>query len=449
MKKFDVVIIGAATSGSFFARKMAEQGFSVKVIEKLSQDKLGKRLDIFHVCKRDFENFGIPVVEEGNPIHAFEFENAYTKSPYDNYPKLTKDIIVGMHMPEYIALMNRWAEEKGAEFEYSAIFEDFVYEEGKVSGVKYMAGEETKTISARVVVDCSGTTSAARKKLPLDYGVETFDISDEDKFYVILRYVKLKNEEDYLKGSTGYPYYKTWIAPQMDPKGAIIGIGACHSYEYAEGIYKEFEQTIKLPEHQITHYERGTTPYTRPPYSFVGDNFIVSGDAACLTKPNNGEGVTSSMVQMMIASSVLGKALRNNDTSKQGLWDINVEYNQKQGADFASTRAILTKAVSAKKDEFEYFFKKDIIFSEKFLSSAAEGPEIKITAYESINIVFGILGGLLTGKLSFRTLKKLVEGLSLGGKLKKLYSSFPDSPSGYDTWVRKADELWKRVGKMG
>jgi hypothetical protein len=39
--------------------------------------------------------------------------------------------------------------------------------------------------------------------------------------------------------------------------------------------------------------------------------------------------------------------------------------------------------------------------------------------------------------------------LSLGGKLKKLYSSFPDSPSGYDTWVRKADELWKRVGKMG
>lgn len=449
MKKYDVVVIGAATSGSFFSRKMAEQGFSVKVIEKLSQDKLGKRLDIFHVCKRDFGNFGIPLVEAGNPIHAFEFENAYTKSPYDNYPKLTKDRIVGMHMPEYIALMNRWAEEKGAEFEYSASFEDFVYEEGKISGIRYMVENEIKTISARVVVDCSGTTSVARRKLPKDYGVETFEISDEDKFYVILRYVILKNQEDFLKGSTGYPYYKTWIAPQMDPKGAIIGIGACHSYEYAESVYKEFEKTIKLPEHQITHYERGTTPYTRPPYSFVGDNFIVSGDAACLTKPNNGEGVTSSMVQMMIATSVLGKALRNNDTSKEGLWDINVEYNKKQGADFASIRAILTKAISASKDEFEYFFKKDIIFSEKFLSSAAEGPEIKISASDTMKIVFGILGGLITGKISFSTLKRLWEGLSLGEKLKKLYRDFPISPSSYAVWVQKAEEIWKRVGKMG
>lgn len=235
----------------------------------------------------------------------------------------------------------------------------------------------------------------------------------------------------------------------MDPNGAIIGIGACHSYEYAESVYKEFEKTIRLPEHQITHYERGTTPYTRPPYSFVGDNFIVSGDAACLTKPNNGEGVTSSMVQMMIATSVLGKALRNNDTSKEGLWDINVEYNKKQGADFASTRAILTKAISASKDEFEYFFKKDIIFSEKFLSSAAEGPEIKISASDTMKIVFGILGGLITGKISFSTLKRLWEGLSLGEKLKKLYRDFPISPSGYAVWVQKAEEIWKRVGKMG
>lgn len=448
MKKYDVIIIGAATSGSFFARKMAEQGFSVKVIERLSQEKLGRRLDIFHVCKKDFANFGLPIVEEGNPIHAFEFENGYTKSPYDNYPKLTKDRVVGMHMPEYIALMNQWASEKGAEFEYSASFEDFVYEDGKISGIKYRAFDKEKTVLGKVVVDCSGTTSAARKKLPKDYGVETFDISDEDKFYVILRYVKLLNKEDYLDGTTGYPYYKTWIAPQMDPQGAIIGIGACHSYEYAEGIYKDFEQTVKLPEHEITHYERGTTPYTRPPYSFVADNFIVSGDAACLTKPNNGEGVTSSMVQMEIATRILGQALKNNDTSKKALWSINKEYNQKQGADFASTRAILTKAVKATKDEFEYFFKKDIIFSEKFLNSVAEGPEIKMSVKDILKIVFGILGGVLTRKLSIATLKKLLEGLSLGNQLKKLYLDFPDSPSGYDAWIQKADAIWKKVGKM-
>jgi hypothetical protein len=154
------------------------------------------------------------------------------------------------------------------------------------------------------------------------------------------------------------------------------------------------------------------------------------------------------MVQMVIATRVLGKALANNDTSKEALWVINKEYNQKQGADFASTRAILTKAVRATKDEFEYFFKKDIIFSEKLLNSLAESPDIKMSLKDILHILFGILGGLLTGNISFATLKKLKEGLSLGGKLKKLYLNFPDSPSGYDAWVQKAEAIWKKVGKM-
>ena len=65
-----------------------------------------------------------------------------------------------------------------------------------------------------------------------------------------------------------------------------------------------------------------------------------------------------------------------------------------------------------------------------------------------LKIVFGILGGVLTRKLSTATLKKLLEGLSLGNQLKKLYLDFPDSPSGYDAWIQKADAIWKKVGKM-
>lgn len=439
---YDVLVIGAATSGAWFARRMAEKGYKVKVIEKLSREKLGRRLDIFHVAKREFERFGLPVVGEGDAEYAFSFDETLTSSPYNRHPKVTRDTIVGMHMAEYILLMNKYAIEAGAEIEYEAPFKEFIMEEGVIKGVKYA---EDKEVFARVVVDCSGVESQPRRALPEGYGVETFEVTPEDKFYVILRYVKFLNEKPALNG---WPFYKTWIAPCADPEGAIIGIGACHSYEYAEKIYAQFEQDIEIPPYELTRIERGTTPYTRPPYSFVGNNFIVSGDAACLTKPNNGEGVTSSMVQMEIATEVLDKALKANDTSKEALWEINVEYNKKQGADFASTRAILTKAVNATRDEFELFFEKDIIFNEKFLNGVAEGPEIKMSFSDIFAIVKGVLGGLISKRLSFKTIKYLIEGITLGGKLKAHYLAFPKTPATYNEWSVEASDLWNQVGKM-
>lgn len=442
MSTYDVVIIGGATSGAWLARKMAKLGYKVKVIEKLSEEKLGRRLDIFHVAKREFERFGLPEVGYGDAEYAFSFDETLTSSPYNNYPKVTRDTIVGMHMAEYILLMNKLAKEDGAEIEYSAPFEEFIMENDKVVGVKYGGGKE---LFAKVVVDCSGVDSVARRALPVGYGVENFEITPEDKFYVILRYVKFKGEKPALNG---WPFYKTWIAPCADPEGAIIGIGACHSYEYAEEIYAQFEKDIPIPEYELTRIERGTTPYTRPPFSFVGDNFIVSGDAGCLTKPNNGEGVTSSMVHLEIVAEILDKCLKSGDTSKEALWEINTLYNEKQGADFASTRAILTKAVNATRDEFEFFFEKDIIFNEKFLNGVADGPEIKMSFGDIFNTVKGVLGGIIKGRLSMQTVKYLIEGLTLGGKLKQHYLNFPKTPEKYNEWAVGACDLWNLVGKM-
>lgn len=36
MKKYDVLVVGASTTGCWFAYKMAEQGFNVLVIEKIN-----------------------------------------------------------------------------------------------------------------------------------------------------------------------------------------------------------------------------------------------------------------------------------------------------------------------------------------------------------------------------------------------------------------------------
>ncbi len=442
---YDVIIVGSSTSGAFLAREMAEKGFLVKVIEKTDEGNVGRKMDIVHIAKAEFERFRLPIVKKGNPAWAFEFKENYTASPTNKYPKKTFVPMVGLHMHEYVSLMNKEAVSAGADIEYRAAFIDFIYNDGKIVGVKYFAGEEEKDCYGKVVVDCSGIPSVARRKLPEEFGMETFDLTPEDMFYVILYYVKFKGENP---KNVGWPYHKSWIAPSDDKGGKIVGIGACHGYEYAEKMFERFLHDVRLPDYEVIKTERGRTPYTRPPYTLVADSFVAAGDAACLTKPNNGEGITSSMVQLEIVASVLEKALKDNDFSKEKLWAINTEYNRVQGADFASTRAILTKAVSASKDEFEYFFKKDIIFSEKFLNSATNGPEVKVSIKDGLQIGLGILGAVFTGKLSMKTVGNLLSGLSLGDKVKKHYKNFPATPAGYAEWAKKADGLWNKIGKM-
>lgn len=450
MKNYDIAVIGGATSGSFFARKMSEKGYSVKVIEKCSSEKVGSRYDIFHIGRKEFERFSIPRPVKGDKEWAFEFETNYTAAPSGKYPVKTFDPMVGLHMHDYTLLMNRWAEEKGAEFEYEASFQDFLYNDKKqISGIIYKSKDEVCELHARCVVDCSGLSSVARRKLPENTSIETFEVTPDDMFYVVLKYVKFKDPDFiYDTSSTGWPSYKAWLAPQADPNGGILGIGAVGGYDRAEKILEDVIKNVPMPEYTITHTEKGQTPYTRPPYSFVTDNFIIAGDAGCLTKPNNGEGVTSSMVQMEIAANVLDEALKANNLSEKNLWKINKLYNIEQGADFASTRALLTKVVRATNDEFEFIFEKAHGVLQSFLDGAADGPEIKLPVPALIKAIGKILGGIATKNISFSTLKAVAEGLSLSGKLKKHYLSFPDSPEGYAEWKIKSDELWKKVGKM-
>lgn len=89
---------------------------------------------------------------------------------------------------------------------------------------------------------------------------------------------------------------------------------------------------MKLLRFTVLRTERGTTPYRRPPYSFVADGFFVSGDAAALTKPSAGEGVTSSMVQLRSRREEISRLLtEGGELTRARLWGINTRYVATQG----------------------------------------------------------------------------------------------------------------------
>ncbi len=439
MEKYDVVIIGAATSGAYFARKMAKKNHSVKVIEKLSPEKLGTRMDIFHVSQTDLKTYDMPTVKDGDPAWAFEFTDNHFSSPTNKYSLPTTAETVGLHMHEYVALMVRLAEEAGAEFEYNASFKEFIFSDGAICGIRYETEDGIKEVYAKTVVDCSGSAAAARCALPNGYGVENFRLTNDDMFYVILRYAKFSEKPI----NTFWLNTKSWYAPfSMNENEKIIGTGATGGYERAQKDADKLDAATGDTFEEV-RIEKGTTPYRRPPYSLVADNFIAAGDAACLTKPECGEGVTSSMVMMDIAAEALDAAFRKGDTSKESLWSINRDYNKVQGADFSLVRAFLTKVVNCIKDEeIEYCFKNEIIFNSKFLDNG------KITPVDIIKTIAGVVSGISKKNISKTTMAGVFSGVKLALELRQHYLAFPATPDGFDKWCAKSEKLWAKVGKI-
>ena len=449
MKQYDVIIVGGATTGSYFAHELASRGHSVLVLEAKNQEKTGAKYDIYHVAKKEFDRFGLPLPEKGEDW-AFEFENNENRSAFGRYPKKGKEHVIGMHMHPHTLRLNRWAVQAGAELLYEAKFESLRYDDsGKICGIMYTYNGETITAGAKLVADCSGIPSVVRRSLPDGYGVENFEITPLDMFYVNLRYVKYHDPKDYVNATTSWTFYKTWEAPQMDPEGAILGVGANFSAEYADKIFGEFEKAVTLPKYTLQYIERGVTPYRRPPYSMVADGFIAMGDAACLTKPSAGEGVTSSMVQAKIAVDVVSDLLKaDKPLTREALWPINKRYVDAQGRAFASQLATVVGAVGTSAAENDFFFRHDIIFSQKTFQALGDGQELQFSTGEMVKMAALMVWGVLTGKVRVKTIQSLLKSMSDGGAVSAIYAAYPQTPEGFEAWCEKADAAWAACPSM-
>jgi len=448
VKDYDVVVAGGSFAGSYFARKIAEKGFRVLVLEKDKRETISPDYDIFHLDRADIERFGLPAPREGDGVWAFEFRQSRVFSAFGRHPKPSRPDVIGLHKRAYIQRLNDWAAEAGAEILYEAAFEDFVYDSGgKICGVAYNAGGERAEVRCRLAADCTGIPAAARTKLPANYGVETFALTAEDVFFVTLRYIRFTEALPPLLCSDSWVFYKVWLAPSGEENGAILGIGANFGYEYAEKMLGLFSRNVKLPPYEVKKIERGRTPYRRPPYSFVGDGFLALGDAACLTKPNNGEGCAAAMVLSEIAAEEAAGAMRGGAyPSRQALWGVNKRYIDAQGARFASLLALLAGVIRHSAKANEYFFRHDIVFSRKLFSGAPDG--MRLTARDYLKTLVFALAGVAAGKTRPAEVGAIVKAALAGGKIAAHYAKFPASPDGFDAWKEEADRLWARAGSM-
>ena len=429
---YDVVIVGACTAGTYFAGLLAQRGLRVLVIDRDSEENLAKRLDIIHFTRDSYAEFGVEPSGEGDEEFVRNFHVCYGKSALNNHLKTNYINVDVLHLPLFIKRLRKIATETGAVFRFETAFKSLRYEDGRIAGIITSDGEE---IPARLVVDASGIAAVVRRSINDPY-MENFETGPRDKFYVLLKYVKLKDPNLSVVDSTSWPYYKGWIAPQHTPGGAIVGVGANLSFDYARKCMAKFEAAIPLPEYELQYEEMACTPYRRPPFSFVTDGFLVIGDAACLTKPINGEGIPSAWVQCTPAADIVAKAMENDGyPTREKLWEINRLYQTGEGASYAGERAMLIGAVNMTPRDNDYLYKNGIVFK------SDDEPEVE-------NLLGALVKGVVKGEFSLQALVSLASSTLKGAALEKHYKAYPATPDGYPAWEKKALKLWKKAGSM-
>ena len=429
---YDVVIVGACTAGTYFAGLLAKRGLKVLVIDRDSEADLAKRLDIIHFTRDSYAEFDVAPSGEGDEEFVRNFHVCYGKSALNNHLKTNYINVDVLHLPLFIKRLRKIASEAGATFRFETAFRELRYENGRIAGIVTTEGEE---IPARLVVDASGISAVVRRSIRDPY-MENFETGPRDKFYVLLKYVKLKDPNTSVLDSTSWPYYKGWIAPQHTPGGAIVGVGANLSFDYARKCMAKFEAAIPLPEYELQYEEMACTPYRRPPFSFVTDGFLVIGDAACLTKPINGEGIPCAWGQCTPAADIVAAALQNGGyPTKEKLWQINRIYQTGEGAAYAGERAMLIGAVNMTEKDNDYLYKKGIVFK------SDDEPEVE-------NLLGELVKGVISGQFSLKALISLASSTMKGEALKKHYMAYPTTPAEYLAWEKKALKLWKKAGSM-
>ena len=172
MFKYDVIIVGACTSGTYFSNLLALEGLKVLVIDKDKEEDLSKRLDIIHFTRDSYKDFNIEEAKEGDEDFVYNFTLVLSKSGTNEHPKRETIDVDVLHLPLFIKKLRKVAISNGVEFKFNEAFDSLIYEENRIKGIKTKEGNE---YYSNMVIDASGIPSVIRRNIKDDY-IENFEI---------------------------------------------------------------------------------------------------------------------------------------------------------------------------------------------------------------------------------------------------------------------------------
>lgn len=375
--KFDVVIVGAGTSGSATAYYIAEKGFSVAVIDKMSLDNTGARWSNA-LCRSDFDETGIPYSEPP------ELENRSSPVGIKVYGenkciKITKETLWNINMPELCQRLQKMAKDEGAIFFGNLNLHSVNLKMGRpVSIVVNNSLNDSNTekieFTAKLFVDATGLSGHLRQKIPqLNKWCPPVNNSDictaMQQVCEISDVAKAKqflSENEIEPGTVlniagvagGWSTYALRVSEDFRHVALLAGCIADGTYSTGPNLMRKLVEEHPWIGRQISGGS-GLIPIRHTYDVFTSPGVALVGDSACHTFPAHGSGVGNGIK----AGKMLSEAIAQQ--TDPGAWKYLWKYQAKFQREIGSVNAVydifrrLTQSVT--RDDLALMLEKGMI----------------------------------------------------------------------------------------
>ena len=443
MEKYDVVVVGAGTAGTFAAKTVAEAGLNVCMVESKERERIGVKVCGDALGDHHFKELGIDLPRGGELEKRVEGVKIISPNEEIVYTIADSDFVGYMLNRR---LFGQWvlkmAEDAGAVLHDKTMFLDTMVENGYVTGIVARDPEgKTIQLEGRVVVDASGYMGVVRHKLPAEMGIEKeIDGGDVGVIYREIRQLTQEAEdtkycEIYLnheKSPGGY----TWIFPGLDAKvNAGLGVQMAKGFTDPRKLYQEHVMSRPMFEgSELIHRGTWFDPTRRPLDKMVGNGVMMIGDAAWLVNPLHGGGIGPSMLSGQYAGRTIVKAFEEDDVSEAGLWSYGKKFMGNYGRKQASIDIFRILLQASSDVDLNYGMEYQLLTEEDVLK-AGLGDDFRLNITETARRVF-------RGLQRMRFLNKLRLTANMMHQVKAHYDTYPSKPEGFEGWYLKTLNIW-------
>lgn len=430
--RWDAVVVGAGVVGSYLARRMAEGGMKVLLLDARNKAELGSWKNSGHnIDKSVFQR--LPIRAPSEEEIGAQVEDAYYDSPGKSFTFRLP--MYNVRLGVFTQRMLDDAIEAGVEFWDEARCLGAVIGNEKVVGVKILKDKSEGEIRASLTVDVSGVEAVVRKSLPWEMGIER----ETDPNDIILVYSEDREVglEHWQVPFVYHARFQGWSGPRRE---GVIGIGLgrfASTGEDPRKIHPEFAEHALPVEGKTIYKTYQKVSVGKPLHKLVADGVMMLGDCAKQGKPLNGEGLSVMLYAAEMAAQTAVRAWRMDDFSEKNLWDYSVKWHRQFGARFSSFHRLRYEVVDMPKDDQNFLLGLGLYGPKEMSSIMLEG-RVSITPGTILNV-----GRLMRKGISRPwVLKRLARASIDGWRLKNLYSSYPEEPKKLPHWIKEVDKLY-------
>src|SRR6056297_929774 len=426
-RTYDVVVVGAGTSGCYAAATIANEGLDVVIVERKPEAEAG------HIACGDAlkgaSNFP-------KSIPKSQIEPAFTNTEVDHgrFEIPAENAVLDIPVPGELAVIDRWkygrliiegAEKAGTEFHYDTVVQDVTQDEtGRVTGIAAVRQGEPVSYEADVVIDGAGSLSLLQDKVDFEDATLDTNVSYSQFSSAYREVVEVDEPVEWSDALVFKPTQRSagylWYFPRT-PTEINVGLGFQMNeepMELVEDLKRDIRNRPEFKNATVKDKLGAALPTRRPYDSAVAPGYIAVGDAAAHVNPTTGGGIAGAAYAGQYAAEEAIEAISDGTVAEGALWEYNTRIMDHFGGRYAAL------------DVYNIFTTAYELDDLMAMMSAMPAEQISEALYSgSANI--GPLLKLKTAIKSFghwSTIYDLYQTKNLADRLLEVYEDYPTGP---------------------